>query len=59
MLDRKVAEAAQFDPVTTRHCGNDSIENGVYDIIDVTVIEMRVVAGNALHKLGFNHQRYQ
>jgi hypothetical protein len=51
MLDRKVAEAAQFDPVAASHSGDDGVKDGVYDIIDVTMKEVRVLAGNA-HKFG-------
>ena len=45
MLDRKVAEAEQFDPIAARHCGADRIENGAHDVFDVTMQEVRVLAG--------------
>jgi hypothetical protein len=45
MLDRKVAEAEQFDPIAARHCGADRIENGAHDVFDVTMQEVPVLAG--------------
>jgi hypothetical protein len=58
MSDRKVAEAAQFDPVSTRHSSDDGVENGIYDALDVTTVEVPVLVSNALHKLGLNHRLF-
>ena len=52
MSDREDAEAAQFNPVAARHGDDDSVKDDVYDIIDVTMKEVPVLARNALHKLG-------
>ena len=43
VLDREGAEAAQLDPVAARHRGDDLIEDGVDDVLDVALIEMRVL----------------
>jgi hypothetical protein len=56
MSDRKVAEAAQFDSVPTRHSSDDGVENSIYDVLDVSMVEVWVLVSNAFHKLGLDHR---
>jgi hypothetical protein len=55
VLYRKCAETAQLDAVTARKCGDDFIENGVDDVLDIPLIQVRVVLGDALDEFGFDH----
>src|SRR5262245_18190983 len=56
ILDGESSEAAQLDAVAPRHRGDDLAENGVDDVLDVALVEMRVLRGDALHELGFDHR---
>ena len=56
MLDRKGAETAQLDPVAARQRGGDLIEDRVHDLLDVPLIEVRVLLGDALNEFGFDHR---
>src|SRR5215468_7304891 len=56
ILDRERAEAAQLDPIAARHGGGDLAEDGVDDVFDVALVEMRVLRRDALHELGFDHR---
>src|SRR5688572_8720184 len=56
VLDRKRSEAAQLDTVPARHGGDDLAEDGVDDVLDVALVEVRVRSGDALHKLGLDHR---
>src|SRR5262249_16644306 len=56
VLDREGAEAAQLDPVATRHRSDNLAENGVDDVLHVTLIKMRVLRRDALHELGLDHR---
>jgi hypothetical protein len=58
MLDRESAEAAQLDAVAARQRCDDFIENRVYDVLDIPLVEVRVVLGDALNKLGFDHREW-
>jgi hypothetical protein len=51
VLDRKGSEAPQLDTVALGHGAGDFSEDGVDDILDVALIEMRVLGGNSLDKL--------
>src|ERR1700689_5544586 len=55
LLHREGAEAAQLDPIAARHGGDDLAEDGVDDVLDVTLIEMRILGGNALNEFGLDH----
>ena len=55
LLHREGAEAAQFDPIAARHGGDDLAEDGVDDVLDVALIKMRVLRGNALNEFGLDH----
>ena len=38
-----------------RHGAGDLAEDGVDDVLDVALIEVRVLGGDTLHKLGLDH----
>ena len=50
VLDRKGAKAAQLDAVALCHGGGDLAEDGVDDVLDVALIEMWILGGDALDK---------
>ena len=50
VLDREGAEAAQLDPVAARECVDDLAKDGVDDIFDVTLVEVRILCRNALYE---------
>jgi hypothetical protein len=54
-LDRKTPEVAQFHAVAVRHRLDKLIENGIDDILCVTLIEMRVQFVDKLDEVGFDH----
>src|SRR5262245_22196710 len=56
ILHGEGSEAAQLDAVAARHRGDDLAENGIDDVLDVALVEMRVLRGDALHELGFDHR---
>jgi hypothetical protein len=58
MLHRKRTESAELDPVAPRQRSDDLIENRVHNILDIPLVEMRVVLGDALNKLGFDHRHW-
>ena len=55
MLDRERAKTAQLDTIAARECCDDLIENRIHNIFHISLIEMRVVLGDALNKFGFDH----
>jgi len=58
MLDRESAEAAQLDAVAARQGSDDLIENRVHNVLDIPLVEVRIVLGNALNKLGFESSKW-
>src|ERR1700759_3838073 len=56
MLDRESAKTAQFDAIAARQRSHDLIENRVHDILDIPLVKVRVVLGNALNEFGFDHK---
>ena len=56
MLHRERAETAQLDAVAARQRCDDLIENRVHDVLDIPLIEVRVVLGDTLNKFGFDHR---
>ena len=56
VLDRERAETAQLDPVATRQGGDDLVEDRVDDVLDVPLIEVRVVLGDTLNEFGLDHR---
>src|SRR5581483_6896110 len=55
MLDRESTKATQLNSVAARHRAGDLAEDGVEDVLDVALIEMRILSGNPLHKLRLDH----
>jgi hypothetical protein len=51
VLDGERAKAAQFHTVAAGKRGNNFIEDRVDDVLDVALIEVRVLRGNMLDKL--------
>jgi hypothetical protein len=49
MLHREGTETAQLDPVAARERSNDFIEDRVHDILNIPLVEVRVVLGDTLN----------
>src|SRR5262245_53984047 len=56
MLYREGAEAAQLDAVAACECRYDLLENRIHNVLDIPLVKMRVVLGDALNKFGFDHR---
>ena len=56
MLDREGTETTQFDAVTARECCYDLLENRIHNVLDIPLVQMRVVLGDTLNKFGFDHR---
>src|SRR6185312_1147606 len=56
MFHGERAETAQLDPVAARQRSHDLIEDRIHDILDIPLIEVRVVLGNALNEFRFDHK---
>ena len=56
MLDREGAETAQLDAVAARQRSHDLVEDRVYDVLDIPLVEVRVVLGDTLNEFGFDHR---
>lgn len=56
MLHRESAEAAQLDAVTAREGRYDLFENRIHNVLDIPLVQMRVVLGDTLNKFGFDHR---
>ena len=56
MLDRERAKTAQLDAVAARQRSHDLIENRIHDVLDIPLVEMRVVLGDTLNEFGFDHR---
>src|SRR5579871_4221189 len=56
LLGRERAEAAQFDPLATSERVCDLAKDGVDDVLDVALIEMRIAGRHALHELRLDHR---
>jgi hypothetical protein len=55
VLDREGAETAQLYSVTLCHGARNLAEDRVDDILDIALIEMWILGGNTLDKLGLDH----
>ena len=55
LLHRERTEAAQLDAVAARHCGNDLAQDGVDNVLDVALIKVRILLGDFLDQLRFDH----
>src|SRR6202008_4557917 len=58
MLHRESAKTAQLDAVATRQRRDDFIENRIHNVLDVPLVEVRVVLGDTLNKFGFDHRKW-
>jgi hypothetical protein len=56
VLDRERAETAQLDAVAARQRRDDLIEDRVDYVLDIPLVQMRVVLGDTLNKFGFDHR---
>ena len=56
VLHRESAEAAQLDAVSARECRYDLLENRIHNVLDIPLVQMRVVLGDTLNKFGFDHR---
>ena len=55
-LVEKAPKAAQFDALAARERLGDLAEDGVDDVFDVALIEMRITRRHTLHELGFDQR---
>src|SRR5258706_16467172 len=51
VLDGKSPESPQFHPVTPGERGHDLAEDRIDDVLDIALVEMRVLRGYALNEL--------
>jgi hypothetical protein len=56
VFHRKRAKTAQFDTIAPRQCGDDLVEYRIHNVLDIPLVKMRVVLGDALNKFGFDHR---
>src|SRR5215468_4315428 len=56
VLDPEATETAQLNAVAARHRGSELAEDDIHDLLNVSLMEMRVLRRDALHELGFNHR---
>jgi len=56
VLDGERTETPQLHPVAARQRRHDLIEDRVHDILDIPLVEMRVVFGDTLNQFGFDHR---
>src|SRR5436309_9059487 len=56
VLDRESAEAAQLDAIAAGERGDDLAEDGIDDVLDIALIQMRVLRRDTLDELGFDHR---
>jgi hypothetical protein len=56
MLDGERTETTQFHPVATRQRRHDLIEYRVHNVLDIPLVEMRVVLGDTLNQFGLDHR---
>src|SRR4051812_5031813 len=56
MLDGEGTEAAQLDAITARESRYDLFENRIHNVLDIPLVQMRVVLGDTLNKFGFDHR---
>jgi hypothetical protein len=54
VLRRKDPEPAQFNPISPRQRGSNRVQNTVDDVFDVSLVEMRILRGDALDQFGFD-----
>src|SRR4051794_13143900 len=55
-LYRKGAKAAQLHPIALRQRADDFVEDRVDDVLDVALVEVRVLRRDALYQFGLDHR---
>src|ERR1700689_2775788 len=55
LLHGERTEAAQLHAVAARHRRDDLAQDGVDDLLDVTLVKVRILLGNTLHEFRFDH----
>src|SRR3954451_2317452 len=56
VLDRERAEATKLNAVAAGQGRHDLIKDRVHDVLDIPLVEMRIVLGDTRDKFGFNHR---
>ena len=56
MFDREGTETAQLDPIAARERCDDLLEDRIHNVLDIPLVQMRVVLGDTLNKFGFDHR---
>jgi hypothetical protein len=56
-LTEKAPKAAKLHPIAASERTHDFVENSVDDLLDITLIQLRVLSQDALNKFGFDHQQ--
>ena len=56
MLHRERAKTPQLDPIAARERSDDLVQNRVDDVLDVPLIQMRIMLCDALNKLRLDHR---
>ncbi|MGY3032273.1 hypothetical protein ACVIIV_001443 [Bradyrhizobium sp. USDA 4354] len=56
VLDREGTEAAQLDAIAACKRRYDLFENRIHNVLDIPLVQMRVVLGDTLNKFGFDHR---
>src|SRR5665213_4348755 len=55
VLDRERTKATQLHPVAARHCLGDLLEDRVHYVLDVALVEVRILLGDPLDQFRFDH----
>jgi len=55
VFDGEGTKSAQLNPVSTHEGLGDLIKNCIHDILDITLVEMRILFGDMLNQLRFDH----
>jgi hypothetical protein len=56
VLYRKRTETTELDPIATRQGSDDLIEDRVYNVLDIPLVEVRIVLGDTLDEFRFDHR---
>ena len=56
MLHREGAKTPEFDAFAACKRRHDLLKDRVYDVLDIPLVQVRVVLGNTLNKFGFDHR---
>ena len=50
--------AAQLDAIAARQCIDNLVEDRVDDVLDIALVQVRIVLGNALDEFGLDHRNW-